>query len=29
MGKPSYDIFIDDKSYNAKDKKTFSLLNKL
>ena len=29
MGKPSYDIFIDDKSYNPKDKKTFSLLNKL
>ena len=29
MGKPSYDILVDDKSFNSKDKKTFSMLNKL
>ena len=29
MGKPSYDMLIDDKSHNPKDKKTFSMLNKL
>ena len=29
MGKPTYDIYIDDKSYNAKDKKTFNMIKKL
>jgi len=29
MGKPTYDIYIDDKSYNAKEKKTFKIIKKL
>ncbi len=29
MGKPTYDIYIDDKSYNSKDKKTFKNISKL
>tara|TARA_Y100000389_G_scaffold147641_1_gene146571 strand:- start:42147 stop:42524 length:378 start_codon:yes stop_codon:yes gene_type:complete len=29
MGKPTYDIHVDDKSYNAKEKKTFNMIEKL
>lgn len=29
MGKPTYDIYIDDKSYNSKEKKTFNTIKKL
>ena len=29
MGKPTYDIYIDDKSYNSKEKKTFNNIYKL
>ena len=29
MGKPTYDIYIDDKSYNSKEKKTFNKIYKL
>jgi len=29
MGKPIFDLFIDDKAYNVKDKKLNKILNKL
>ncbi len=29
MGKPTYDVYIDDKSYNSKEKKTFNTIKKL
>ena len=29
MGKPTYDIYIDDKSYNINDKKTVKIIEKL